>query len=273
LGQDRDRIQVWVSDPNAHIAFVWALDESASVTLTLSMTRVPSADVVVLLQCGSRFRDPASTTLGRATLQVIDGDEGACDPEVADESRAPLQTVTVRLDSKHPVATVSGEPASAWTDEAAGERVSHAPFVEVGGETTSTLFDEIALYPPVGADVTTWLQGSSAESLDSFFPPQIGYWKGATSEVNTGENATPGNFGPTVAWQGFWSRDEMAKTYDHDTIKDLYYRHTFATANWTDSAGIARSQQWLLLSGVLLGIVGSVVIEALFWWANRRRTA
>lgn len=273
LGGERDRIQVWVTDPEAVLTLKWWMGPAGRVDLVLSLDHpaTTTAKVIVLLQCNARlgaFED-LSTRVNVLSEETV-GKPEACDHRQGDDRQASVQIITfIFRDAEDGLSTkakLQGTPQAPWTDEAAGERVSRAPFVYVGGATRNAYFDEEFLHEPLRAIVTSTLASRQSEVLESHFPAVMAPRVGMTGEIFSGDDQSQYALGPAVSWRSNWSAEEMRA----GGWRSPFYHHTSATAQWSDAAAVARAQQWLLLSGVFLGIVGSVVIEGLFTWAARR---
>jgi len=269
LGGERDRVHAWVTDPDAELLLYWSHWPSGTVDLMASLGRQTEVTkVVLLLQCNARLQEFENLS-SRAELSVENkaGEPEACDPRQVDDREAPVQIVTITFrDFTSGLALLRGTPHAPWSDEAAGERVSHAPFVSVGGVTNNVYFDEKPFHAPHKATVSTTLHSSDSEVLESHFPTDMPSGLGASGRVYARENRSSYTLGPSVTWQSSWSAEEMRSRGG----RIPYYQHTYATAHWSDPAAVARAQQWLLLSGVSLGIAGSVLIEGLLSWAAHR---
>ena len=276
LGGARDRVQVWVTDPEATLTLEWWTSPWGTVDVVawLGHPETEEASVIVLLTCNARLRDYEDLSYrARLGVEEIAGDPDACDPRHVDYRQAPLQIITFTF-PEHTEGGGSGRAqvrattVSPWSDEAAAERQADAPPVSVGGRSINAAFDETAYREPRAATIVTRLLGKDSEALQSFFPTEISPWLGVTGKVTGNENQGSGQLGPTATWYSTWSAEEMRSR----GWRIPYYNHTSASARWSEPAGVARAQQWLLLSGVFLGVVGSILVEGLFSWARSNRS-
>lgn len=274
LGDVRDRVQVWVSDPEATLTLEWWTSPWGTVDVVawLGHPESDEASLIVLLTCNARLREYEDLSYrARFDIDEIAGEPEACDQGQVDYRRAPLQIITFTFPAHvegggSGRAQVRGTTVSPWTDEAAGERLADAPAVYVGGRSLNAAFDETAYREPRAASISTKLLGREFEALEAFFPTEIARGLGATGKVTATENRGSEQSGPTAVWHSAWSAEEMRSR----GWRIPYYNHTSASAHWSNPAGVARAQQWLLLSGVFLGVVGSVLVEGLFSWARHR---
>jgi len=263
-----------VTDPEALLTLWWWTGPTGRVDLIawLEHPETEEATVVVALQCNTRLRDIDDVSY-RAGVVIEDhtGEPDACDPRQADDREAAVQIMrfTFRGADAGGRAQVRGVPVSPWSDQAAGERVSQVPWVFVGGPSRNAYVEEESLHEPVTARLSTTVKSWPSESLEAHFPTTIEPRGDVHGAVTSTADQSSFAYGPSVTWRVEWSAEEMRSRSSRGVA---YYHHTSGTATWSDPAKVARAQLWLLLSGVLLGIVGSVLIEWLFSWAARRST-
>lgn len=243
-------IHAWVADPESVLRFTWWTSPSGTVDVIvfLEHPETEETQVVLLLQCNARFREYEDLSY-RAEVSVQNevGDPDACDPRLGDPREAPAQIITLTFCEADPGsdfcgrAQLRGTSYAQWSDEAAGERVSHGPSVTVGGPTPSAYFDAEPFHEPGSASITTTLYGAATEVLESHFPTEVRLGIGASGGVTSAVE-------PSVSWHTDWSAEKMRSGGWRFPLTS----HTSATAHWSDAAAVAQAQQWLLLSGVFL---------------------
>jgi hypothetical protein len=276
----KDAVRIWTSDPDATLSFIWTTHGSGRVELLVRGQR-PSAEpvtVILVLECDARLSNHKQATyLSAVHLEELGESSRGCEPLSADDvpgnieaaSTTPVQVFTVRLEAKYGYAQIWGLPVSPWVDEAAGERIAYAPFVRVGGPPRRDYSPPLHLVAPSKATIVTELIGTSSESMESFFPADANPLTsgGAVRDVLTdmSQRSDWQTRGPQIHWRSSWSSQEMKSRGS----RFPNYTHTSAMARWSDSSGVAGAQLRLLLSGILLGIVGAVVVEGLFVWSSR----
>jgi hypothetical protein len=282
----RDSVQVWTTDPGGNVRLWWTMSSAGRVEIDVWLDRSSDTPAIVtmVLECDARLQNRQFDTYLASVTLVTQGDDArACTTHrFSDRDEAqragnstPVQIFELRFSAAGGLgrAQVWGDPVEAWSDAAAGERASEAPFIYVGApETRYAGSLNHPLLAPARIDILTKLLSTESETLDSFFPNELDSpGAGATGEVRaTMSQNSLETRGPEVSWSTSWSRDgEVAATGARIPI----HIHTAARATWSDAGGKARAQLQLLLSGLLLGVVGAVAVETVLAWARGRARA
>jgi hypothetical protein len=279
----QDTVHLWSSNPDATLNFTWVTHANGQVSILLygiSPTGEP-VDALLVLQCDARLKsfdnDTADVVFTEAELgaQPSDCNFGGSGDRV-DES--PVQVFKIRFQGTNDLGDGStigrfqiwGMAERSWSAEAAGVRVSYAPYVYVAGQARRDYGQSFELRDPAAARIESVLLGSATEALDSHFPPNVQPPDFMHADGQVQADMRQDSFqreGSQVRWSASWSALEMRP----QGPRIPYYNHTNAMARWSDPSGLADAQLQLLLAGLLLGIGGSVAVEALFMWARAAR--
>lgn len=258
-----DSVQVLTTEPEATAFLRWTTHQTGRIELWMYLSgqgQAP-ADLVVVLRCDARLHDLSQDT---HEASIVVRDVGPASEE-CNSREGPIQVVTATFLSA-PIegsdtwgrAQLWGTPATSWVDEAGGERIAFGPFMLVGGHPPVTLEGPLRdqLTRPAQASISTELLGDDGENIESYFPDDLESVQ-VTPEISL---STIQPSGPKVTWRASWT----ANPSPFPT-----YRHPVVTARWSNPSSIAGAQFRLLLSGLLLGIGASVLIEGVFAWARR----
>lgn len=238
------------------VSFSWQLRPSGRAEIFLS---VPEEDAnrtnryAVILHCDARFESFEAETLVPYVVREFNGD-GDCDGSYSDRS---AQVVYVGVDSSGS-ASVRGVPRGQWTASAGGQRTARTPHLRLGTRPPEiTGFDSSDLREPdARSSVAATLWGSASESLQSYLPVELSPGRVDINayELSLGE---PGDAtGSVVSWGREYSESPRVEGQPSGLLP--------GTARWADARGTADAQRSLLLSGVLLGVVASLVVEGAF---------
>jgi hypothetical protein len=202
-------------------------------------------DVVALELYGSaRLQDIASNK----TSDKVRVDTGGPDTQWV--------VLTIERDS---YVSFSGSPAEAWTAEAISQRIASTPPIYLAAS------DEIPLFhpstqaaadlnePAAGSVISLRLERSASEKLEFYSPDD------EAEVLNIGVNLEEETSGG-VAWSAGPSEGQSTNL---PPVEVRYSKYQ----------GLADSQRLLLISGLLLGVAASLMVEVLITWAAENRTS
>lgn len=260
-----DGVEIWEAtnrggSSRAPVTVSWAMDSTGGATIGLSFDDEKATvgrPFYLVLTCGARLKDiHASGVVWREEVNST----GKCD------SVNSSVTQVLRIFAYPPYVGLKGTPVVDWTATGAGQRASRAPGInlgqsgrrpEVDGMDTTTFRE-----PSPDTSIAVELFGYRSEVVEDYSPTASDYRGLSVQSSPSAIELSDGYaLGPGVRWTRDYSKRPRT-SLDPSGLPSV-------VARWSDPLLYARSQRWLLLSGVLIGVAASLAVEGLFIWAHK----
>jgi hypothetical protein len=261
-----DTVVVSTGTEDAGIEVQWRLHRDGDVSVSIALVTPPlalppdfptaeRAVVAVELWCDARLRD---ATIPDGVELIEDGDDTECGSAASDEGVPARQIYITTIEGEYIV--IRGHPVRDWTTSLAGQSTARSPrlILLTGGIVDPVMPFEMA-GPGAYSTLTAVLESGPQDLLDLTVTPS-GDVVESTSVMVQGDG--------DQVWVDSvtWALTFGGMFTDQATLEE-------GLARWTDPAGQTAMQLLLLLSGALIGVVASVVVERFFSWTLRVRSA
>ena len=272
-----DQVEVWTDRADAQVSVGWEVTDSGAIELSLSnAARVESAEpftALVALHCDARLVQPEFITPGGGgEVELTEhGFEALC-PEAGlalgrSETtlsgepayqlfRIPLPSGENYVRGGRDVA-IGGLAHGEWTDFTLAKRIARTPMIGFSSiyGVPRALEDEEIFEAAVGSAIDVALYSQPDEVIELSVPPD---GRGLTEILSTSASSIERLSGSELTVQSaYWHLE----TTDGNVGSTDFVGSAFA--RWGIPDGEARVQLLLLLSGVLLGVAASLLIDSI----------
>lgn len=244
---------------------LWSVETSVSVHLDIAL--FPSGRVHVQVYAEG---DPPPTGLAyalvltdRARLVDLQSAYDLGGLRVENTRNPEHQVILVSFKPGQRLIQFSGTPVEPWIAPTVGERIAQTPTIEFGAESITDYPAQIVealglkrdslIEPSFSSRLDVVLTNSDSEGVESFLPTD------GALVINGGSSYDEPHVTGMVQWHLIRAEDERL-----NFLLPVIGRYS-------DRQGQANSQRLLLLSGVLLGVAASMLVEVLVAWSAKRR--